>query len=1098
MKAFSYLLFTVLLVIQIQSLTLAQSTSTTPPKPVDHLSSATFSGLNLRLLGPALISGRVVDFAVDPTNRSRYFVAVASGGVWLTNNDGASWTPVFDGEGSYSIGTVVLDPKNPATVWVGSGENNSQRSVSYGDGVYRSDDGGKSWQNMGLKTSEHIAKIVIDPRNSNTVYVAAQGPLWSSGGERGLYKTTDGGKSWQPILTISENTGITDLVMDSHNPDILYAAAYQRRRHVWTLIDGGPESAIYKSTDAGATWQKLKSGLPSVDMGRIGLAISPVDNKVLYATIEAADKKGGIFRSTDYGVTWERRNEYDSTAMYYGHIYADPKAVDRIYVMGFNILVSDDGGKNLRPIGEKNKHVDNHVIWIDPKNPDYYLVGCDGGIYESFDRGANWIYKDNLPTAQFYDITVDNAAPFYHVYGGTQDNFSLGAPARTRSASGISNADWFVTCNGDGFRSQVDPEDPNTVYSESQYGGLVRFDRRTGEFLGIRPQEEAGAISYRWNWDSPFIISPHQHSRLYFASNRLFCSDDRGNSWRMISGELSRDLDRNKLPVMGKVWGPDAVAKNASTSLYGNATALTESPKQAGLIYVGTDDGLIQITEDGGGKWRKLEKFPGVPEMTYVSRLLASQHTAKTVYAAFDNHKNGDFAPYLLKSTDGGTSWSSIKGDLPGKGSVLAIAEDHINPNLLFVGTEFGLFFTIDGGQKWIALKGNFPTIAVHDLAIQRQENDLVVGTFGRGIYILDNYTALRGLKPSMLEAESQLFPTKDALLYIQAQPLGGNGKGYQGVGYFVAENPAFGATFTYYLKDSLKSRKQQRKDAQQAAEKEHRNIEYPSFTALRAEEEEASPEIILTISDANGKVVRKLAGSTAEGFHRLSWNLRYPPSALVRPPSDGDEDDANDNIGGPLVMPGSYRVSLAKRVNGVLTPLGEPQSFNVVLDSSQTLTNADREALLLFQQKATNIERAMLSALDVSNSLKSRLGVIKKALLETPSDNQLLEDTLAMERSLNNLLVAMRGDVALRSRNENTLVSTSERISRIMEDQASSLSRPTQTHLDAYKIAAQEFTDELNQLHKLVEVDLVKLEKALNLANAPGTPGRLPEWKAE
>src|SRR5262249_34176026 len=402
-------------------------------------------------------------------------------------------------------------------------------------------------------------------------------------------------------------------------------------------------------------------------------------------------------------------------------------------------------------LGEKWKHVDNHEIWIDPRDTSYYLVGCDGGVYESFDRGATWHFKSNLPITQVYDVAVDETAPFYHVYCGTQHHLTLGGAARNRSANGITNADWFVAQDGDGFHCKVDPKDPNTVYAEAQYGILVRFDRRTGQAMGIQPQPGKGEPPLRWNWDSPLIISPHSHTRLYFAANKVFRSDDRGDSWKAVSGDLTRQLDRNQLLVMGKIWNADTVAKNLSTSFYGNIVALAESPKKEGLLYAGTDDGLIQVTENGGDAWRKLDQFPGVPERTYVSRLLASQHDANTVYAAFDNHKMSDYTPYLLKSTDAGKTWTSVAGDLPSRGQVLAIAEDPVNPNLLFAGTEFALYFTLDGGKKWVRLKGGLPTISVKDLAIQKQENDLAVGTFGRGIYILDDYTPLRGLKPEML-----------------------------------------------------------------------------------------------------------------------------------------------------------------------------------------------------------------------------------------------------------------------------------------------------------------------------------------------------------
>ncbi len=1069
-------------------------------KPNDPMSSPTFSGLKMRLVGPAFISGRVVAFAIDPKQPSRYFAAAASGGVWRTINSGATWTPVFDNEGSYSIGAIVLDPKNPLVVWVGTGENNSQRSVSYGDGVYKSEDGGKSWKNMGLKTSEHIGKIVIDPRDSNVVYVAAQGPLWSVGKERGLYKTIDGGKTWNQILKIGENTGVTDIAIDLQNPDTIYAAAYQRRRHVWTLIDGGPESAIYKSTDAGVTWKKLKMGLPTVDMGRIGLTISPADNNVLYATVEAADKKGGIFRSTDRGESWERRNDFDQTAMYYSQIVADPKDAERIYIPNTYMMVSDDGGKTVRRLGEKSKHVDNHAIWINPENTNYYLVGCDGGIYESFDRGANWEYKSNLPITQFYDVTTDNAAPFYNVYGGTQDNSSVGGPSRTHNVSGITNSDWFITQGGDGFRSQVDPEDPNIVYAESQNGGLVRFDRRTGERVGIEPAIGRNEDPLRTNWDTPFIISPHSHTRLYFAANKVYRSDDRGDSWQLVSGDITRGLDRNKLPVMGKIQSIDAVAKNASTAFYGNGSALAESPKKEGLFYVGTDDGLVQVTENGGQNWRKIEKFPGVPEMAYVSRLTASPHDANTVYAAFDNHWNGDFAPYFLKSTDTGKTWVSIKGDLPANGPVLAIAEDHVNPNLLFAGTEFGLYFSVNGGQKWTQLKGGLPTIAVRDLAIQKRENDLVIGTFGRGIYILDNYAPLRTINAEIFKQEAVLFPVKDALMYIQSQPLGGRGKAFQGESFYTADNPPFGATFTYYLKDSLKTRKARRQESEKTVNSQNGVLTLPSGDDLRAEEEEEAPAIIFNITDASGRLVRRLTAPTAAGMQRVTWDLRYPPNTVSAPPAPDAETDAFfESPSGALVMPGKYKVSFARRVNGVMTQLAAPQEFTVTVEGLAAMSAQDRTALVEFQQKVGRLQRAVSGALETANSLKPRLALIKRALLDTPgAGDKLLDDAANIDKRTNEILRALRGDVILRSRNENTAPSVGERVSAIVGAQRMSTARPTPTQMTQYTVAAQDFEQVLAQLRTLVEVDLARLEKEMEAAGAPWTPGRIPVWKEQ
>jgi photosystem II stability/assembly factor-like uncharacterized protein len=1071
-----------------------------PAKPHEPFSAPTFSGLKLRALGPAVTSGRVIALAVHPKDPSHYYVAAASGGVWKTTNAGTTWTPVFDDEGAYSIGAVAIDPKNPQVVWVGTGENNSQRSVSYGDGVYRSDDGGKSWRNVGLKKSEHIGRILIDPRNSDVVYVAAQGPLWAAGGDRGLYKTSDGGKSWKKVLSISDNTGVTDVVLDPRNPDILLAAAYQRRRHVWTLINGGPECAIHKSTDGGGSWKKLKTGLPKEDLGRISLAIAPSNPDVVYAGIESIDKKGGVFRSGDQGETWERRNDFDQGAMYFAGVVVDPKNADRIYVMGVYMQVSDDGGKTLKRLGSKWRHVDDHALWINPKNNNHYRVGCDGGVYESHDRGANWTFVANLPITQFYDITVDQNGPFYNVYGGTQDNFTLGGPARTRSVSGITNADWFVLQGGDGFQCRVDPKDPNIVYCEMQYGVLTRYDRRTGENVIIQPQPGKGEPPLRWNWDSPLIISPHNHKRLYFAANILFRSDDRGDSWKPVSGDLTRRLDRDKLAVMGKLWGPDAVAKHQSTSFYGNCLALTESPKQEGLIYVGTDDGLVQVTEDGGEKWRKIEKFPGVPDNTYVTRLLASRHARDTVYLAFDNHKNGDFAPYLLRSTDAGRTWQSIKGDLPERGSVLAIAEDHVNPKLLFVGTEFALFFTVDGGQKWVRLKGGLPTIAVKDLAIQRQMNDLAVGTFGRGIYILDDYSALREASPSLLAKEAALFAIRDALLYMPTRQYGLPGKGFQGSAFYTADNPPFGATFTYYLKDTIKTRKQKRHDAQKAAAKKGGPPPYPTKEELRAEAEEEPPQILLTIADGKGKVLRTLTGPVKQGIHRVSWDLREPAPVLPKPlPKEADEDVFVQPPRGPLVMPGTYRVSLAKRVAGVITPLGLEREFRVIADTPDLLDAADRKARYEFEQKVLKLQRAVTGALETANDLNTKLERIKKTLDHAPGPDLKWKTIVRrLEEKNRAILRALRGDPILQARSENLPPSISERVNFAARAQRYSLGRPTGTQRRMYEIASEEFASELGKLRTLVEKELAPLQRALEEAGAPWVPGRIPEWKGK
>lgn len=1075
------------------AITTTPTPEATPTPKADPFSTGTFGGWRFRSIGPAVTSGRVIAFAVDPEDRAKFYVAVASGGVWKTINAGTTWTPVFDNEGSYSIGAIALDRKNPSTVWVGTGERNSQRSVGYGDGVYRSDDGGRSWKNMGLKKSEHIGRIVIDPRNSDIVFVAAQGPLWSAGGERGLYKTTDGGKTWKSVITISENTGVTDVVIDPSNPDIMYAASWQRRRHFYTLINGGPESAVYKSTDGGNTWTKLRGGLPPGELGRIGLDVSPADPNVVYATVEAVGQLSGIFRSNDKGATWERMSPNIAQGMYYGQITADPKDVDRVYIPNINFQVSDDGGRTQRGLGERLKHVDNHVIWVDPRNTDYYLVGCDGGIYESFDRGANWNFKSNLPVAQFYDVTTDNSAPFYNVYGGTQDNNSLGGPAQTRNTAGILNSDWFATSGGDGFHARVDPEDPNIVYSESQNGAISRFDKRTGERVGIAPIPDKEEESQRTNWDTPFIISPHLRTRLYYAGHKLFVSDNRGEDWRVISGDLTRGLDRNALPVMGKIWGPDAIEKNVSTALYGNASALSESPKKEGLIYVGTDDGLIQVTEDAGKNWRKIDKFPDVPDMSYVSRVLASQHNANTVYAAFNNHQNGDFKPYILKSTDTGRTWTSIKGNLPERGSLYAFAEDHVNPNLLFVGTEFGLFFSVDGGAKWVQMKGGLPTIAVRDIAIQKREDDLVLGTFGRGIYVLDDYAPLRQISAETLTKDSALFPVKDALMYIRSNS---SFSGSQGSSLFTAPNPPYGANFVYYLKESPKTLKQQRLEAEREAEKKKQAIRYPTRAELRAEGEEDPPVLIFTVSDAEGKVVRRLNVPAGPGVQRTTWDFRYAPSSISAAPPQPPlgvtlPEGATFGPQGQLVMPGKYSVTMSLKVNGVTTQFPGSQSFNVVVEGKENMTAAERSALAEFQRKVAVLQRNVNAASDVATTTKARIGFLKRSAQEAPvSTQKLIDETEALDAKFDGILNKLRGG---REDSDIPPPSISSRINNVAGGVRLSLTRPTQTQLNQYNIVSAEFNPVLAQLKMLVETEIPKLEKALEEAGAPLTPGRLP-----
>ncbi len=1063
-----------------------------PRDKTPGLNADLVSGLSFRGIGPAFMSGRIGDIAVDPQNPSTWYLAIASGGVFKTTNAGTTWQPIFDRYGSYSIGCVTVDPKNRHVVWVGTGENNSQRSVGYGDGIYKSLDGGASFTKMGLETSEHIAKILIHPDDSNTIYVAAQGPLWASGGERGLYKSTDGGQTWNCVLSISPNTGVTDVVFDPRDPETLYAAAYQRRRHVWTLIDGGPEGGLHKSTDGGKTWRTINKGLPAGDKGRIGLAISPINPDVLYAIVEATGSQSGFYRSENRGESWSRRSDYVSNSpQYYQELVADPQVFDRVYSMDVYLQVTEDGGRTFSRVGEQWKHVDNHALHIDPRDSNHLIVGCDGGLYESWDRGATYRFTSNLPITQFYKIAVSNDEPFYFVYGGTQDNATQGGPVRTTNVHGIVNSDWFVTVFGDGFEPAVDPQNPNIVYSQWQYGGLVRYDRKTGEQVDIKPQPEKDGPPLRWNWDSALLISPHSSSRLYYGSQILFRSDDRGDSWQAVSPDLTRNMDRNKLEVMGRVWSVDSVAKNMSTSFYGTIVSLSESPKVAGLLYVGTDDGLVQISEDHGASWRKVEDFQhlDVPEFSYVNDIEASLHDPDTVYVALNNHKRGDFKPYIVMSTDRGRHWTKISGDLPERGSVYCLKQDHVRPEILFAGTEFGVYVTLDGGEKWIPLKSGLPTIAVRDLEIQTRENDLVVGTFGRGFYVLDDYTPLRELSVAMIEEPARIFPIKQALLYLPAAPMAGDDKAFQGAGFFTAPNPPFGATFTYYLKESLKTRKSQRQEKERDLARAGKDVAYPAWDDLRAEDREEEPAIVMTVRDSSGNAVRRMRVASSQGIHRATWDFRYPGYGPTQMRGDGF---------GPLAIPGQYTVSLDKYQDGQLTELVSPTPFEVETLGFSSLPPADRAASLAFQQQTGELQRAVLGAYEAAQAASEQLQYMKRAIEATPQvDQKLQQEARALELRLLDLRQKFTGDPTLPDRQEPGGPGILDRLRTVVFGHWTVTTGATQTHRRSYEIAAEQFEAVLSDLRQAVERDLVALGNKLEAAGAPWTPGRkIPNWK--
>jgi photosystem II stability/assembly factor-like uncharacterized protein len=1060
------------------------------------------NGLRLRSIGPGMVSGRIIDLAVNPRDKNTWYVGVAAGGLWKTTNAGTTFTPVFDQQTTYSIGTIVIDPRNPNVVWVGTGEGNAQRAVAYGDGVYKSIDAGRTWQNVGLHESEHIGKIVIDPRNSDVVYVASQGPLSTKGGERGLYKTTDGGRTWKNVLDGGAWAGVSDVTIDPRNPDLLLATTWQRIRRTYGYVAGGPESALWRSTDGGATWKKSQAGLPTDELGRIGLAVSPVNPDVVYAMFEAGGSgsgangnHGGFYRSRDGGVSWERMSSYNTVGLYYSRLFADPVNVDRVYAVDVRNMVSEDGGRTFRPVGERDKHVDNHVIWIDPTDVDHLLVGCDGGLYESHDRGQTYKFFANLPLGQFYRVDADNNAPFYRVYGGTQDNGSVGGSSRTRTPSGVTNADWFVTAGGDGFVSKVDWKDPNIVYAESQHGVMQRDDLRTGEAVSIVPQPEPGEPALRWYWDSPLIISPHSNTRLYFAAQRLYRSDDRGNSWKPVSADLSRQIDRNRIRLMDRVWSVDAIAKNTSSSFFGAIVAVSESPLKEGQLWIGTDDGTIHVSENGGTSWRKIESFPGVPDTTQVARVTPSSHDASTVYAAFDGHMLGDYKPYLLKSTDLGRSWHSIAGNLPPKGTVYCVIDDAKDPNILYVGTEFGLFFTRNGGQQWTRLRGGLPTIQVRDLVVQKTADDLVIATFGRGIYILDDLGLLRAATPAALAQDATLLPVRRAPLYTQSNVFAAGSTGWQGSDIFAAANPAFGATFTYTLKAEIRSRSAQRQVAERAAARAGRDVFYPSWDSLRVEDREEAPAVLLTVSDAQGSVVRRLSGPITAGVQRVTWDLRYAGATAPRPTvATDDEEGGPRNAGaGPFVPPGTYTVALAKRVDGVVTPLGQPQRFEVYTLEG---TPARSAAVLAFGQQVIKLQRAVTGASSLVDELSTRTLSLARAIDGTPAAGaQLSTDVRAAERELRDLREALNGDPTLGRHQEATPPSLVGRL-QVLAQTTRSLDTPTATQQHQYDIVSGEFARIAGRLHVIVDTDLKRVEASAEAAGVPWTSGRMPEWR--
>jgi photosystem II stability/assembly factor-like uncharacterized protein len=889
-----------------------------PPTPVYTEKSAGNGPLDrlwFRPIGPATPSGRVDDFAVLENDPTTFYVAMATAGLYKTTNAGTTFTPVFDHEGSGSIGAVAIAPTDANLVWAGTGEGNNRQSSSWGDGIYKSTDGGRSWKNMGLRNSRQIAKIIVDPVDFNVVYVASLGDLWSAGGERGVYKTTDGGVTWNRVLHVDDDTGATELVMDPANNKTIYTATYQRRRAQWGMNGGGPGSNIWKTTDGGGTWTKLESGIPAGPKGRIGLDVYRRNPNVVYARVEH-ETESGIYRSDNAGATWRKVSTTNPRPMYFGVIKIDPQTDSRIYVPGVSLHISDDGGKTFRSDGAERIHVDHHALWINPKDPRHLIIGNDGGVSISHDRSETWVWLPNLLGAQAYHVEFDMQTP-YHVCAGLQDNNTWCGPSAVRTNSGIINDDWYVISGGDGFQPLMDPTDARIVYAESQDGRMSRTDRATNERTTVRPEpaeQKPGDTqsAYRFNWDTAMQLSPFDPATIYIGANLVLKSSDRGRSYQPISPDLTTNTDRETLSIMGVAGKDIKLAKHDGVTSFGNIVTLEESAAKQGVVWVGSDDGVVSVTQDAGKTWTNVtSKISGVPKFTYVADVLPSRAQAGTAYVAFDGHRGGDYDTYVFTTTDFGATWKSIASNLP-KGEVArGLAEDRKDPNILYLGTETGLWVSWNKGGQWTRLKANLPTMPIYEIKQHPRDNDLILASHARGIWILDDPTPIQEWAKSE-SSDALLFNSEPATIMNQAND---QMKGFEGDRLFLGQNPAPGATLAYRLKSDAK-------------------------------------EIKVTIKDASGSTVRELTGTDTRdrnktGLNIVKWDLRVQPLRPLPPPpgepagqqgGGGGGGFGGGGNNGPYVLPGTYKATLS--VNG-----RDANTIDVIVkgDPEISITDADR-----------------------------------------------------------------------------------------------------------------------------------------------------------
>jgi photosystem II stability/assembly factor-like uncharacterized protein len=997
--------------------------------------------LKMRAIGPAIMGGRTVDFAVVEGNPAIIYAAVGPSGVFKSENSGVTWDPVFHEENTVSAGAVAVSQSYPDIVWVGTGEGTSRNSVGIGDGVYKSEDGGKTWQNMGLEKTQHIAQILIHPTDPDIVYVGALGHLWGPNEERGVFKTTDGGKTWKKVLYVNPTTGISDMAMDLSNPQVLYAGAWDYLRKPYHFRSGGPGSALYKTTDAGETWRKIHDGLPSGEYGRWGIDICRTRPEVVYALVEC--KNSGVFRSDDKGETWERMSDWQTydrvnfRPFYYSKITVDPNNDLVVYVYSGRSYVSRDSGKNFEQISGET-HPDHHMMWVDPHDSLHLIDGNDGGIDISYDGAKTWYSVKTNAWSEVYQIGYDFRDPYY-VYVGLQDNGSWGAPSNSLDPMGIMNFHWYAIGGGDGFYIQVDPQDYRTVYRNAHMGGISRFDVETGDSQDIKPVAPLDEPPYRFNWNAPIFLSPHNDKVVYFGGNYLFKTMDRGISWERLGPDLSTN-DPEKQKDSGGIT-PDNTGAEIHCTIY----TISESPVKEGLIWIGTDDGLVQLTQDGGKSWTDVTaNILGLPHDSWVSRVEASHFVEGKAYATFDCHRMNDNSPYFFKTEDFGKTWKPLHGSLPDVGYLHVVREDPVNSDLLYVGSEFGLFLSFDGGLHWMAYKNDFPTIAVRDIQIHPREMDLLVGTHGRGLWVLDDIAPIQNLTSAVLAKDFHLFEVRDAVLYSYR----GNSM-YSGPHPFQGPNPPEGAIITYYLKDELGPK----------------------------------DKIALTIKDNDGQAVTALRTSKNKGLNRVIWSLRKASQA-------GEESGRSRFrrfAGGPYVLPGEYQVEL--EVNGI----EQTQTLAVKPYAKHDFTLEDRKLNQRYAQKIGIMVQkgnALIQSMtDLDEELRSAASRISSAGIK---DERLSTKMKTVRTKVDKIQKAYSRSVEGRTGYKRPVLvalrggTLPEQLSRLLGSITSYQGAPTRTQIAQFENIEQVMQPLLDLADELKIKDIPELNALLNERKFP------------